>query len=141
MGLVPWLRLLALISVDEVQFPTEAAVFFRVFLSKGFSLRFMCSDQHVKFRMPLGFSLTSSLLNNTYTHLFTCSGTNESVLYHLCVAILPNELSSRLIKTFHGGEERQWMVCLVGSSSHFGLNDGVSDGYVWNHISNGIHMV
>ena len=30
--------------------------------SKGLSLCFMCSDQHVKYRMPRGFLLSSSLL-------------------------------------------------------------------------------
>ena len=44
------------------QFLVKAAVFFIVSLSKGLSLYFMCSDQHVKYRMPRGFPLTSSLL-------------------------------------------------------------------------------
>ena len=30
--------------------------------SKGLSLCFICSDQHVKYRMPCGFLLTTSLL-------------------------------------------------------------------------------
>ena len=46
-------RLLTLISVLGVQFPVKAAVL---------SLCFMCSDQHVKYRMPRGFPVTSSLL-------------------------------------------------------------------------------
>ena len=52
MRLAQWLRLLALISVDAVQFQAKAAVFLIVSLSEGLSLRFMCSDQHVNSRMP-----------------------------------------------------------------------------------------
>ena len=40
----------------------KSCSFFIVSFSKGLSLRFMCSDQHVKCRMPRGFPLTSSLL-------------------------------------------------------------------------------
>ena len=46
-----------------------------VSLSKGLSLYFMCSDQHVKYQMPRVFSLTSSLLldyhvkRHTHTHM------------------------------------------------------------------------
>ena len=36
--------------------------FLIVSLSKSLSLCFMCSDQHVKYRMSRGFPLTSSLL-------------------------------------------------------------------------------
>ena len=57
-----WLRLLTLISADGVQFLTKAAVFLIVSLSKCLSLCFLCSEQHVKYRMPRGFPLTSSLL-------------------------------------------------------------------------------
>ena len=35
-----------------VQFLAQAAVFFIVFLNKGLSLWFMCSDQHVKYWIP-----------------------------------------------------------------------------------------
>ena len=50
--------------------------FLMVSLSKSLSLCFMCSDQHVKYWMPCGFLLTSSLLLDyhikqyitTYTH-------------------------------------------------------------------------
>ena len=52
-----WLRLLTLISVNG-----KTCSFLIVFLSKGLSLCFMCSDQHVKYRMPCGFPSTSSLL-------------------------------------------------------------------------------
>ena len=72
------LRLLTLISVDGVQFLAKTAVFLIVSLSKGLLLYFMCFDQHVKYRMPRGFSLTSSLLLDynvkqyidTYTHTY-----------------------------------------------------------------------
>ena len=41
----------------------------------GLSLCFMCSDQHVKYRMPTGFLLTSSLLLyyhvKQYIHIHT----------------------------------------------------------------------
>ena len=41
--------------------PNKSCSFLIVFLTKGLSLYFMYSDQHVKYRMPRGFSLTSSL--------------------------------------------------------------------------------
>ena len=63
-----WLRLLTLISANGVQFSVKLAVFSYMSLS----LCFMCSDQHVKERMPRGFPLTSSLLldyhDKQYTH-------------------------------------------------------------------------
>ena len=40
--------------------------FLIVSLSKGLSLCFIYSDQHVKYRMPREFSLTSSLLLEDY---------------------------------------------------------------------------
>ena len=73
-GLVQWLKLLTLISRDGVRFSAKAAVF-SVFSSRGLSLGFMCSDQHVKYRIPCGFLLTSSLLLDyhvkqcIYTHI------------------------------------------------------------------------
>ena len=78
-GLVQLLRLLTLISVDGVQFPAKTAVFFIVSLSKGLSLCFMYSNRHVKYWMPRGFPLTSSLLLDyhvkqyihTHTHIHT----------------------------------------------------------------------
>ena len=42
--------------------PSKICIFLRVSLSKSLSLCFMCSDQHVKYRMPRGFPSTSSLL-------------------------------------------------------------------------------
>ena len=42
--------------------PCKSCSFLIVSLSKSFSLRFMCSDQHVKYRMPRGFPFTTSLL-------------------------------------------------------------------------------
>ena len=42
--------------------PSKSCNFLIVSLSKGLSLCFMCSDQHVKYWMPRGLSLTSSLL-------------------------------------------------------------------------------
>ena len=38
--------------------------------SKGLSLCFMCSDQHVKYRMPHGFPLTASLLLNYHVEQY-----------------------------------------------------------------------
>ena len=58
--------------VDGVRFPAKTAVFFIFSLSKGLSLYFLCSDQHVKHWMPRGFPLTSSLLldyNGTHTYV------------------------------------------------------------------------
>ena len=40
----------------------KSCSFLIVSLSKSLSLCFMCSDQHVKYRMPRGSPLTSSLL-------------------------------------------------------------------------------
>ena len=42
--------------------PGKSCSFLIVSLSKNLSLCFMCSDQHVKYWMPGGFPLTSSLL-------------------------------------------------------------------------------
>ena len=44
-----------------------------VFLSKGLSLCFMCTDQHVKYWMPRKFPLTSSLLLNYRFKSDVCS--------------------------------------------------------------------
>ena len=60
-------------AADGVHFPVKSAVFSKS--PKGLSLCFLCSGQHVKYQMPCGFPLTSSLLldyhvsalNNTYT--------------------------------------------------------------------------
>ena len=53
-----WLRLLTLIAVGGVQFCS----FLIVSLSQSLSLFFMYSDQRIKYWMPRGFPLTSSLL-------------------------------------------------------------------------------
>ena len=42
--------------------PGKSCNFLIVSLSKGLSQCFMCSDQHVKYWMPRGFPLNSSLL-------------------------------------------------------------------------------
>ena len=72
--MVQWLRLLTLISANGVQFSVKLAVFSYMSLS----LCFMCSDQHVKERMPRGFPLTSSLLldyhDKQYTHTYPMLG-------------------------------------------------------------------
>ena len=53
--------------------PSKSCSFLIVSLSKRLSLYFMCSDQHVKYWMPHGFPLTSSLLLHyhvkQYTHI------------------------------------------------------------------------
>ena len=55
--------------------PNKSCSFFIVSLSKSLSLCFMCSDQHVKYWMPLWFPLTSSLLLDyhvkQYIHTYT----------------------------------------------------------------------
>ena len=82
-----WLRLLTLISVDGVQFPAKAAVFLIVSLSKDLSLCFMCSDQHVKYGMPYGFPLTSSLLLDYHIKQHIHTHQHDNV-----VAQLPDKL-------------------------------------------------
>ena len=50
--------------------PGKSCSFLIVSLNKSLSLRFMCSDQHVKYQMPRGVPLPSSLLldfHNTHT--------------------------------------------------------------------------
>ena len=67
--------------------------FFHCIWSKGLSLYFMCSDQHVKYWMPCGFPLTSSLLLDyhakqhihTYTHTFGDSVKRLVSLYLLAL--------------------------------------------------------
>ena len=100
-------RLLILISADGVQFLAKAEVFFLeqrgfiivlpgkscsfliVSLSKSLSLCFMCSDLHVKYWMPHGFPLTSSLLLDypvkqyIQTYCYGCV-VNSLVIYILC---------------------------------------------------------
>ena len=55
--------------------PGKSCSFFIVSLSKSLSLCFICSDQHVKYRMPRGFLLNSSLLLDyhvkQYIHTYT----------------------------------------------------------------------
>ena len=51
--------------------PGKSCSFLIVTLSKGLSLCFMCSDQHVKYRMPRGFPLTSSLLLDYHVKQYT----------------------------------------------------------------------
>ena len=57
-------RLPTLASPDEFQFLVKAAVFSQSLQRQDVSLRFMFSDQHVKYWMPHGFSvdMTSSVL-------------------------------------------------------------------------------
>ena len=57
--------------------PGKSCSFLIVSLSKSLSLCCMCSDQHVKYRMPRGFPSTSSLLldyhGKQYTHTYLVS--------------------------------------------------------------------
>ena len=61
--------------------PGKSCSFLIVSLSKSLSLCFMCSDQHVKYQMPRGFSLTSSLLLDYHVkqkiHTYTLSCYND----------------------------------------------------------------
>ena len=51
--------------------PGKSCSFLIVSLSKSLSLYFMCSDQHVKYWMPRGFSLTSNLLLDYHVKQYT----------------------------------------------------------------------
>ena len=51
--------------------PGNSCSFLIVSLSKGLSLCFKCSDQHVKYPMPLGFPLTNSLLLDYHVKQYT----------------------------------------------------------------------
>ena len=51
--------------------PSKSCSFLIVSLSKGLSLCSMCSDQHVEYRMPRGFPLTSSLLLDYHVKKYT----------------------------------------------------------------------
>ena len=51
--------------------PQQNLQFFVAFLNKGLSLRFMCSDQHLKYWMPRGFPLTSSSLMDYHVEQYT----------------------------------------------------------------------
>ena len=72
--------------------PGKNCSFFIVFLSKGLSLCFTCSDQHVKYRMPHGFPLTSSLLLDyhvkqyIHTHIHTYVCVRACVRAQLCLS-------------------------------------------------------
>ena len=75
--------------------PGKICIFLIVSLSKTLPLCFMCSDQHVKYRMPSGFSVTSSLLLDChvkqYIHTYKkpIHTKNTSVLEPKCGASLP----------------------------------------------------
>ena len=73
-----------IINFNFLKFVLSICLFFILYnflfiisLSKGLSPRFMCSDQHVKYWMPPGFPLTSSLLLDyhvkqyIHTHTYT----------------------------------------------------------------------
>ena len=65
-----------------------------VSLSKGLSLCFMCSDQHVKYRMPRGFPSTSSLLLDYHVKQYTHTST-------VCkAAVTINNVSLLIIQIF-----------------------------------------
>ena len=70
-GLVQWLSLSTLISADGVRFPAKSCSFLIVSLSKSLSLRFMCSNQHVKYWMSRGFPLTSTYTPPTHARAHT----------------------------------------------------------------------
>ena len=69
--------------------PGKNCSFLIVFLSKGLSLYFMCSDQHVKYQMPRGFPLTSSLLLD-YDIRFTS--------YQYCKVLISKLASDPILK-------------------------------------------
>ena len=89
-----WLRLFTLISADGVQFPAKLQ-FYHCLFKQGLITVFMCSDQHVKNRMPRGFPLTSSLLLDyhvkqyihVHTHVHTLNGIFR-VLAHSHIALM-----------------------------------------------------
>ena len=70
----------------------KSCSFLIVSLSKSLSLCFMCSDQHVKYRMPRGFPLTSSLLLDyhfkQYTHTRTHAHTHIIVRLYIPIHVL-----------------------------------------------------
>ena len=77
------LRLLTILSADEVQFPAKTPVF-TVSSSKGLSLCFMCSDQHLKYWRLVGFpwlavcySITT--LNNTSSASYCISSVSYCI--------------------------------------------------------------
>ena len=72
--------MLTLISADGVL--CNSCSFLIVSLSKSLSLCFMCSDQHVKYRMPRGFPLTSSLLLDYHVKQYT-----HAYLFALCYCL------------------------------------------------------
>ena len=68
--------------------PSKSCSFLKVSLSKSLSLCFMCSDRHAKYRMPCGFTLTSSLLLDfhvkQYTHAHARTHAHTLQLYYNC---------------------------------------------------------
>ena len=88
--------------------PGKTAVFFTVSSSKGSSLYFMCSDQHVKYRMVHGFSLTSSLLLDyhvkkyIYIHAYMYILTIDSITINKvnCSYESNNRLSFKYLPSF-----------------------------------------
>ena len=65
---------------------------------KGLSLTFICSDQHVKYRMPHGFPLTSSLLLDYHIKQYIHThaqyvGTYVSTYAFVCLFVYFHQLS------------------------------------------------
>ena len=60
--------------------PGKSCSFLIVSFSKGLSLCFMCSDQHVKYRMPRGFPSTNSLLLNYHVKQYVLAQTHTRSL-------------------------------------------------------------
>ena len=64
---------------DKSTFPGKNCSFFIVSLSKGLSLCFTCSAQHVKYRMPRGFPVTSSLLLDCHVKQYIHTSINSQL--------------------------------------------------------------
>ena len=69
--------------------PGKTCSFFIVSLSKGLSLYFMCSNQHVKYWMPRELPLTSSLLLDYDVKQYIHARAHTHTHTHACLQIHP----------------------------------------------------
>ena len=60
--------------------PCKKLQFYHSLLKQGLSLRFMYSDQHVKYRMLRGFPLTSSLLLDYHVKTIDTHAVSRAVI-------------------------------------------------------------
>ena len=78
--------------------PGKSCSFIIVSVSKSLSLYFMCSEQHVKYRMARGFPWTSSLLLDYHVKQYTHTHARTHAPTHARTHTHTQSYSSKLLK-------------------------------------------